>query len=111
MSARATQRTAVHGTQHLDIVQRVQAEATWDVGGDQFDKLFCRFCWIIHCDEIKIAESLRVSQVRHMACIDLVSNLNDPAWRGLAKDFRQMDFGDGFGGDQIRQHLTGTHGG
>ena len=45
-----------------------------------------------------------------MARVDPVRRLNDPALRGLAKDFRQVHFGNGLGGDEIGQHLARAYG-
>ena len=99
---------AVHGGDHLDIVEGIESVATGQAIRTQFgDPIRAgRRVWLVNEKEIALVPVLRV---RHFAPVHPVRIHHDAAFQGLAKDLGQPDHRYMAGVDHIPEDVARAH--
>ena len=104
-----SQAAAVHGGEHLDIVDGIEAEPLWYPLGHHLHQLVVDVLGGVRADEVEIALGLSRS-LRHLALVDAVGVDDDLGGGRLAEDLGEPHGGHRTGTDHVRQHGTGADG-
>jgi hypothetical protein len=80
---------AVHRAEHLDVADRVQAEAFGDAGLHQFQDALNGGLGLVGRNEVEVALASRRAEIGHRALIDAMGIDDDPARGGLPEHLRQ----------------------
>jgi hypothetical protein len=86
---------AVHRRQHLNVLDRIEAEAERDALGDDGVELAGDVLGIIGLDQVEIADLALGFSERDLALVDAVGVDDDPGAERLAEDLGQARSGRG----------------
>src|SRR5579862_3509701 len=98
--------TSIHGTENLDVVNRVEAEAFRYSSLGQLNDAADSSFWIIGLYEIEVAFLSSWAELGHRALVDPMGVDDDSALRGLAEYFGEPHYGHGTRCDDVCKDLS-----
>ena len=101
-----TNAAAVHRAQHLNVADRIEAEAAGNARPNQIDNARHGRFGIVRRHEIEVAVAFGPAQIGQQAPVDPVRAGDDPALGGLAEDLGQPHDRNSAGTDDVGQDLT-----
>ena len=101
---------AVHGAQHLDVVDRIEAEAPRYPFGHQLPHARGGRVGVVGGNEIEVGRAFRLSQPGNLAGVHAVGVRDDPAAGRLPELLREPDHRQGLRCNQVAQHLARSDG-
>ena len=101
---------SVHRAEHLDVADRVQAEAFGDAGLHQLQNALNGGLGILGRNEVEVAVAGRRAEIGHRALIDAMGVSDDPARGGLPEHLGEAHDRDDARADEVGQYLPGSDG-
>jgi hypothetical protein len=106
-----TERPAVHGGEHLDLLEWIELEPAWDAVADDFKEGGQDGFGRIAFDEVEVGVGVWGGAFGEQALVDAVRGGDDAALGGLAKNLSEADDGQGAAIDEITEDVAGADGG
>ena len=99
---------SVHRAEHLDVADRVQAEAFGNAGLHQFQNALNGGFGVFGGHKVKVALAGRHAEIGHRALIDAMGVSDDPAPGGLPEHLGEAHHGHDARADDVGQYLPGS---